>query len=315
MSFMVAGALVAYAVARMAQVCVPDEAVVRSNGVEFDVVSARDQVERRAKFDRDRLRDLLAIVMRSAAADVLELGAAPYLLTASMVAAGHRVTANGLPTAAFAQRSSLTLRMNEKSSRIPLVLFDVEEPFPFEDESFDLVVAGEIFEHLVRQPWMMLSESSRVLRPGGRLVLSTPNGHSLEAAYRWLRRGPTGMGFNPDALTARHAREYGVSELVAVVDSQGFTVEGVRTAAYSHIDGGFPGFLGPAKRGLYGWLKRRSEGDGRLLGERGDAILLSAVKTGEPGEPPEFMKYAVSDPRTGYNFTEARISVPPVSRP
>jgi SAM-dependent methyltransferase len=300
----------------MAEVCVPDAAVVRSNGVEFDVVAARDQVNRRAEFDRDRLSDLLEIVMGSAVGDVLELGAAPYLLTASMVAAGHRVTANGLPNPAFAERSSLTLSMNGKSFEIPLVFFNAEEPFPLEDESFDLVVAGEIFEHLARRPWTMLSESCRVLRSGGRLVLSTPNGHSLEAAYRWLRRGTTGMGFNPAAPTARHAREYGVSELVEVVDSQGFTVESVRTAAYSHIERGFPGILGPAKRGLYHWLKRRSEGTGRLLGERGDAILLTAVKTGEPGEPPAFMKYAASDdPRTGYNFTDERISLPPVSRP
>ena len=287
----------------MTDVCVPDRAIVWSNGTRFDVLAARDQVNQRVAFDSERLRDVLQLVARSKARAVLELGAAPYLLTASMVSTGYSVTANGLPTPEFAERSTLTLSVNGTDAEIPLVFFDAESSFPLEDESFDLVVAGEIFEHLFRKPWEMVSESWRVLRPGGWLVLSTPNGHSLEVGYRWLRRGTTGMGFNPEAPAARHAREYGVSELVEVVESQGFTTESVRTASYSHIMDGFPGVLGPIKRRLYAGLKRRAEGSGSLLGNRGDTILLSARKAGTPGQPPGFMQYALGDPRTGYNFT------------
>jgi SAM-dependent methyltransferase len=291
-----------YASRDMAELCVPEAAVVRSNGVEFDVVASRDQVNQRVEFDEERLGDLLELVRGSVPGKALELGAAPYLLTASLVSAGFEVTANGLPTTEFGPLASLSLRMNGRHAEIPLLFFDAEEPFPVGDGSFDLVVAGEIFEHLVHQPWVMLSESNRVLRPDGRLVLSTPNAHSLEWGYRWMKRDPMGMGFNPEAPTVRHAREYGVAELVAVVESQGFTVDEARVASYSHIVGGFPGALGWAKRRVYRWLKRRSAGNGRLLGGRGDTILLTATKTGQPGDPPEFMRYAVGDPRTGCNF-------------
>src|SRR6266566_6870216 len=41
---------------------------------------------------------------------------------------------------------------------------DVEQPLPFEDESFDVVVAGELIEHL-RDPERVLAEVARVLRP------------------------------------------------------------------------------------------------------------------------------------------------------
>jgi SAM-dependent methyltransferase len=286
----------------MTRVDVPEAAVVRCDGQEFDVVAARDQVSRRAAFDDDRLRDILELVGPSAPRKVLELGAAPYFLTTSMLAAGLDVTANGLPTEEFSKEATLTLRTNARQTEIPLLFFDAEQPFPLGSETFDLVVAGEIFEHFLRQPWVMLSESNRILRSGGRLVLSTPNAHSLEWGYRWAKRDSMGMGFNPEAPTARHAREYGLSELVAVVESQGFVVSDARVAAYSHIVGGFPGRLGWAKRGVYRWLKRRSVGNGRLLGGRGDTILLSAIKTGEPDDPPGFMRYAVGDPRTGYNF-------------
>jgi SAM-dependent methyltransferase len=51
---------------------------------------------------------------------------------------------------------------------------DVEEPLPFEDESFDVVVAGELLEHL-RDPRRVVGDVRRVLRPGGRFVGSVPN--------------------------------------------------------------------------------------------------------------------------------------------
>jgi len=45
---------------------------------------------------------------------------------------------------------------------------------PFAAESFDLVTAFEVIEHLAR--WEeLLTESSRVLKPGGILLVSTPN--------------------------------------------------------------------------------------------------------------------------------------------
>ncbi len=51
---------------------------------------------------------------------------------------------------------------------------------PFADEVADVVVAGEVLEH-VREPLELVSEACRVLRPGGVLVLDTI------AATRWGR--------------------------------------------------------------------------------------------------------------------------------
>lgn len=45
---------------------------------------------------------------------------------------------------------------------------------PVAEKSVDVVVAGEVFEHLY-SPLHFLREISRVLRPGGRLILTTPN--------------------------------------------------------------------------------------------------------------------------------------------
>ncbi len=62
---------------------------------------------------------------------------------------------------------------------------DVDEPLPFEDASFDVVVAGELLEH-VRDPERLLGEARRVLRPGGTFVASAPNAFRLKNRLRFL---------------------------------------------------------------------------------------------------------------------------------
>jgi 2-polyprenyl-3-methyl-5-hydroxy-6-metoxy-1,4-benzoquinol methylase len=62
---------------------------------------------------------------------------------------------------------------------------DVEHELPFDAAEFDVVVAGELLEH-VRDPRLLLRDVRRVLRPGGRLVGSVPNGFRLKNRLRFL---------------------------------------------------------------------------------------------------------------------------------
>jgi len=62
---------------------------------------------------------------------------------------------------------------------------DVDEPLPFEDASFDVVVAGELLEH-VRDPERLVGEAERVLLPGGTFVASVPNAFRLKNRLRFL---------------------------------------------------------------------------------------------------------------------------------
>jgi SAM-dependent methyltransferase len=62
---------------------------------------------------------------------------------------------------------------------------DAEQPLPFEDETFDVAVAGELLEH-VRDPAALVGETRRVLRPGGVFVGSVPNAFRLKNRLRFL---------------------------------------------------------------------------------------------------------------------------------
>jgi 2-polyprenyl-3-methyl-5-hydroxy-6-metoxy-1,4-benzoquinol methylase len=61
---------------------------------------------------------------------------------------------------------------------------DLDEPLALDDASFDVVVAGELLEH-IRSPQTLIDEAHRVLRPGGTLVGSTPNGFRLKNRLRF----------------------------------------------------------------------------------------------------------------------------------
>jgi SAM-dependent methyltransferase len=67
---------------------------------------------------------------------------------------------------------------------------NLEQGLPYEDASLDVVTAGELIEHLYN-PDGFLAEVGRALRPGGHLLLSTPN---LQA---WYNRALFLLGIQP----------------------------------------------------------------------------------------------------------------------
>jgi SAM-dependent methyltransferase len=110
--------------------------------------------------------------------------------------------------------------------------FDAErDRFPYPDGHFDLVIAGEIIEHLTYDPLHMLLEARRVLAEGGFLLITTPNVGSITSAAKTLdgRDNPQIFflykrpvpGEDPDI---GHMREYTAHELGEVVKAAGFEV-------------------------------------------------------------------------------------------
>lgn len=67
---------------------------------------------------------------------------------------------------------------------------------PFENDSFDLIVSCECLEH-IPAPQLALNEMYRVLKPSGRLILTTENYSNAILLYWlvcWLRKEPFNSG-------------------------------------------------------------------------------------------------------------------------
>jgi SAM-dependent methyltransferase len=78
-------------------------------------------------------------------------------------------------------------RARRRLPETELVLLRPDEPLPFRDHAFDLVLCAETLEH-VRDVQLLLSEARRVLRAGGTLALTTP-AHGRLTALAALVRG------------------------------------------------------------------------------------------------------------------------------
>src|SRR3989442_559705 len=104
------------------------------------------------------------------------------------------VAMDGLEARASSVRAKKATRDPAVGSRVHIVRAGAET-LPYRDASFDAVAATEVLEHL-DEPGRMLSEATRVLRPGGRFFMTTPNAQALP--YRILR-------FLPDAAVSRLA--------------------------------------------------------------------------------------------------------------
>jgi len=112
--------------------------------------------------------------------------------------------------------------------------FNIEEdPFPFPDGTFDVVLFCEIIEHLLMDPVAVLRQIKRVLRPGGVLVLTTPNVSRLENVAKMI------AGVNPNDQYSgygpygRHNREYNKHDLFLLLRYLGFEIGSMFTADVS----------------------------------------------------------------------------------
>jgi SAM-dependent methyltransferase len=80
------------------------------------------------------------------------------------------------------------------------------------DASIGTVVAMHVVEHLpVDALFALFAESSRVLRPGGLLIIETPNAESLAVSASEFWRDPTHLAPRHPAALTLLAREYGLA--------------------------------------------------------------------------------------------------------
>ena len=129
---------------------------------------------------RSRLRDQISGLESPS---ILDVGGRKSPYTIGLPA---KITILDLPRETEIQ-NSLNLGINEgivkqvkdRRSNIEGVIFGDMTKNDLPSDSFDLVVSVEVLEH-VEMDAKFVSEVSRVLRPGGRFIMTTPNGDYVE---------------------------------------------------------------------------------------------------------------------------------------
>ena len=132
---------------------------------------------------------------------VLDVGCGAVYPTI-LARAGFQVTGLDVSREALDQAATLAEKWGMKD-KVEFVQ-DYAQALPFPDNAFDAVVLGEILEH-IPDPDKVLAEAMRVVRPGGRVIASTPIGHEH---FDWYHIASEDGGWN-DQLIENLLRPWG----------------------------------------------------------------------------------------------------------
>ena len=176
---------------------------------------------------------------------VLDVGCATGVLLAFLRERGWRTTGVEIsPSADYArQQRGLDVRRQ-----------NIEECH-FPDETFDMVTASHLIEH-INDPGAFLSEVWRVLRPDAYLMLTTPNISGFQARL---------LGGKWRSAIFDHLYLFSKRTITAMLKTRGFSAEGVYTW------GGLAAGLAPAP------VKTFADKTAKILGI-GDVMLVKARK-------------------------------------
>jgi len=143
----------------------------------------------------DRLRKALEICVREHPAVMLDIGCGRGFFASEL--------RRRLPAARIlGMELSPALADMARSQGVDVVRGDIADGIPLSDNSVDLVFLGEVIEH-VFDPDSCVTEARRVLRPGGALIVTTPN---LAA---WTNRMLLPMGIQPLYSETSTRKRYG----------------------------------------------------------------------------------------------------------
>lgn len=168
-----------------------------------------------------------ARLARRGPCDLLDAGCGTGAWAARARALGHRVRAADVDPSAC------------QVADLPVERADLSERWPWPDASADVVTSFEVFEHL-ENPFRAAREAARVLRPGGELLLSVPNGGMLRNRVKFLFTGSGHRPFEagphpasgPDSDGLRHRHAWTAPALAAVLEDAGLRLEDVRAAGF-----------------------------------------------------------------------------------
>jgi SAM-dependent methyltransferase len=178
-----------------------------------------------SRFHRYRIAQVLSLCGSLEGLRVVDLGSGWGTLSFALAPEAGEVV--GVDFADAAVRMGQRRLGKEPSNKIRFLRADAGET-GLPAGAWDLVVAADLIEHLdARNTRRVYREARRLLRPGGRFVVWTPNpGHFLEMFRRWglLRADPTHIDYKT------------LDRVVLELEAEGFRIQIARYVE-SHLPG------------------------------------------------------------------------------
>jgi SAM-dependent methyltransferase len=217
-----------------------ETALEQLQGLEFSDGGNREYFDRHLP----RLARTLALVPRARSSGrILELGC--YLQITPFLKRWRGYSdVRGAYYGVLGRTDPRTASVRGERFEVPVDLFDAErDRYPYDDGSFETVLACEVIEHLRQDPMHLLLECRRVLEDGGRLIVTTPNIASLSSVARVLHgydNPQISSAYNRPRAGAPeeipHVREYTAFELRTVVEAAGFEIESLFTEPIAGLE-------------------------------------------------------------------------------
>jgi SAM-dependent methyltransferase len=170
---------------------------------------------------------------------------------------------------------------SDSGQSVRFVMADAErERLPVPDGWADAVVMLQVWEHFALDPMHVLWEINRALKPGGRVILSTPNGACWQFVHR-IARGAAAWGSMEFTgySTNRHNRLYDADEMRVIFRQAGFEPTRVGSRDFGAVDNNWTARVFRLALAGFDWIGELMSGRRR---ERGGTLFIEATKSGPP---------------------------------
>jgi SAM-dependent methyltransferase len=176
---------------------------------------------------------------------VLEIGANPYLFTILLkkifdydLVLTNYFDSNVYRKAVAKGQQRIASRAFAESYVFDYVTLNVElSHYPFKKNELDLILFCEVLEHVVVDPMKCFPKLHSVLRPGGKLIVTTPNSVRLINFAHMLAGKNFFDRYHPEnGIYGRHNREFSLSEVVGILESNGFEIRTAKTVDRYNYD-------------------------------------------------------------------------------
>jgi SAM-dependent methyltransferase len=178
-----------------------------------------------------------------------------------------------------------TLKTVYRDLEIDISDWDLRFSFPKLDNSYDVCLSLEVIEHLKDRDdefhdvathyftglMSFLVEAHRVLKPGGLLIITTPNSSSFDTIFRTIQ-GKSNFMYWP------HVRELAPMELSYFLNQAGFQINSLET--FSPYENDFRS--NNLHIGFLDFFRKLLRAEPAMRHLRGSTIFLVAQKTGSP---------------------------------